>query len=325
MPALPENFPVRNRIIAALGCACLVIQAALRSGSLSTARQATELGRDVWAVPGRIFDRRAHGTNELIRDGASPALDPDHLLESLPLAVKEELDRGARGARSARRGGGGRRRRRRSAVGEHATRLHRRAAPTAHDRRSDHRRRAGAALGSDRRSRARGPARPRDRRTRGARRGLALRQESLGWAPIIHECSRAAGVDVGCPSHHRRRARGVRVRLAAREPRRCGRPVGDAAAHHDARARHRSPRRAGLLELAAQRRSSASRRSAQARDGNARLARRAHRPRGSGAGGERARGRSRAIRRRHQRGDRVASRGSRCGARKSSIFPRAWS
>jgi len=108
MPALPENFPVRNRIIAALGCACLVIQAAPRSGSLSTARQATELGRDVWAVPGRIFDRRSRGANELIRDGASPALDPDHLLESLPLAVKEELDRGAqlRSARDAAAGDG---------------------------------------------------------------------------------------------------------------------------------------------------------------------------------------------------------------------------
>jgi DNA processing protein len=93
MPALPENFPIRNRIIAALGCACLVIQAAPRSGSLSTARQALELGRDVWALPGRIFDRRSTGTNQLIRDGASPALDPEQILESLPLAVKEELDR----------------------------------------------------------------------------------------------------------------------------------------------------------------------------------------------------------------------------------------
>jgi DNA processing protein len=93
MPALPENFPVRNRIIAALGCACLVIQAAPRSGSLSTARQALDLGRDVWALPGRIFDRRSTGANQLIRDGASPALDPEHLLDSLPLAVKEELER----------------------------------------------------------------------------------------------------------------------------------------------------------------------------------------------------------------------------------------
>jgi DNA processing protein len=91
MPALPENFPIRNRIIAALGCACLVIQAAPRSGSLSTARQALELGRDVWALPGRIFDRRSTGTNQLIRDGASPALDPEQILESLPLAVKQEL------------------------------------------------------------------------------------------------------------------------------------------------------------------------------------------------------------------------------------------
>jgi DNA processing protein len=101
MPALPENFPIRNRIIAALGCACLVIQAAPRSGSLVTARLALDLARDVWALPGRIFDRRSTGTNQLIRDGASPALDPEHVLESLPLRVREELDRRAAQSASA--------------------------------------------------------------------------------------------------------------------------------------------------------------------------------------------------------------------------------
>jgi DNA processing protein len=104
-PALPEHFPIRNRIIAALGSGCLVVQAAIKSGSLSTARQALELGRDVWAVPGRIFDRRSEGANLLIRDGASPALDPDQILESLPLAIKEELER--RAARATRSGATG--------------------------------------------------------------------------------------------------------------------------------------------------------------------------------------------------------------------------
>ncbi|HVR28785.1 MAG TPA: DNA-processing protein DprA [Thermoanaerobaculia bacterium] len=92
-PALAPHFPIRNRIIAALGFACLVVQAAPRSGSLITARYAVELGRDLWVVPGRIFDRRSAGANCLIRDGASPALAPEQILESLPLEVKDTLRR----------------------------------------------------------------------------------------------------------------------------------------------------------------------------------------------------------------------------------------
>lgn len=82
----PWRFPVRNRVIAALARITLVVQAAPRSGSLITARHALELGRDVWAVPGSIFNERALGTNALIRDGAHPALHPRDLLEALRLA-----------------------------------------------------------------------------------------------------------------------------------------------------------------------------------------------------------------------------------------------
>jgi len=82
----PWRFPVRNRVIAALTQATVVVQAAPRSGSLITARHALELGRDVWAMPGSIFDERALGTNALIRDGAYPALHPRDLLEALRLA-----------------------------------------------------------------------------------------------------------------------------------------------------------------------------------------------------------------------------------------------
>lgn len=85
------NFPIRNRIIAALACGTLVVQGEARSGSLITARLALELGRDVYAVPGRIFDSRAHGPNRLIRDGALPAQRPRDILESLPLAVRDRL------------------------------------------------------------------------------------------------------------------------------------------------------------------------------------------------------------------------------------------
>lgn len=79
----PYNFPIRNRLIAALADATLVIQAKLRSGSLITAGHALDLGRDVFAVPGRIFDELAMGNNRLIADGAHPALCARDLLERL--------------------------------------------------------------------------------------------------------------------------------------------------------------------------------------------------------------------------------------------------
>lgn len=83
------HFPVRNRLIAALAAAVLVVRATPRSGSLITARLALDLGRDVLAVPGGIFDPRSHGTNRLIADGAHPALEPRDVLELLGLAAPE--------------------------------------------------------------------------------------------------------------------------------------------------------------------------------------------------------------------------------------------
>ncbi len=85
------RFPVRNRVIAALAVGTLVIQATFKSGSLITAHHALELGRDVYAVPGRIFDRGAQGTNALIADGALPAHGPRDILESLSIGVQQEL------------------------------------------------------------------------------------------------------------------------------------------------------------------------------------------------------------------------------------------
>jgi DNA processing protein len=82
-PPQTWRFPVRNRIIAALARATIVVEAATRSGSLITARLALELGRDVLAVPGRITDEGACGTNELLRDGATPISHPDDVLELL--------------------------------------------------------------------------------------------------------------------------------------------------------------------------------------------------------------------------------------------------
>lgn len=83
MPPRAWHFPLRNRSIAALAAGTLVVQAALRSGSLITARHALDLGREVWAVPGRIFDEGSLGANSLIREGAQLAQHPADLLEML--------------------------------------------------------------------------------------------------------------------------------------------------------------------------------------------------------------------------------------------------
>jgi DNA processing protein len=67
---LARHFPSRNRIIAGLAAGTLVVEAAPKSGSLITARLAGEFGREVMAIPGSPLDSRAHGCNQLIRDGA---------------------------------------------------------------------------------------------------------------------------------------------------------------------------------------------------------------------------------------------------------------
>jgi len=85
------HFPIRNRIIAALSLGTLVVQGTPKSGSLITARLALDLGRDVYAVPGSIFDRRSAGPNALIQDGALLVRHPDEIVESLPVSIRASL------------------------------------------------------------------------------------------------------------------------------------------------------------------------------------------------------------------------------------------
>ncbi len=78
-----EHFPRRNRIISGMSRAIVVVEAALRSGSLITARLAGEQGRDVFAVPGSPLDPRAEGTNKLIKEGATLLTSSAEVIESL--------------------------------------------------------------------------------------------------------------------------------------------------------------------------------------------------------------------------------------------------
>jgi DNA processing protein len=78
-----DFFPRRNRIISGMARALIVVEAAVRSGSLITARFAAEQGRDVFAVPGSPLDPRCEGTNRLIRDGAALLLSARDVLEAL--------------------------------------------------------------------------------------------------------------------------------------------------------------------------------------------------------------------------------------------------
>ena len=87
----PENFPVRNRIVAGMTLGAVVVQGAQYSGSLITARLAMEFGREVFGVPGNVTEGASFAPNQLIKQGAKLVTGWEDVVEELPTEIRAEL------------------------------------------------------------------------------------------------------------------------------------------------------------------------------------------------------------------------------------------
>lgn len=86
------TFPVRNRLISGMSHGTVIVEAGLRSGSLITARLAGEQGREVFAIPGGVLSTAYEGTNQLLRDGVTPAFTPEEVLEQCVKTAKLTME-----------------------------------------------------------------------------------------------------------------------------------------------------------------------------------------------------------------------------------------
>jgi len=89
--AAPQNFPIRNRIIAGMSLGVVVVEGAQYSGSLITARLAMEFGREVFGVPGNVTQLTSFGPNQLIKQGAKLVTSWEDVIEELPTPIRAEL------------------------------------------------------------------------------------------------------------------------------------------------------------------------------------------------------------------------------------------